>query len=79
MKKQESHDFRRGSIKQRRFHAVIASIGLHLLFVIIAAFLFSGQKELNKDAFEGTLVTLNPARMDVETVRLGVLSRTPHC
>ena len=53
-------------MKQRRFHAVIASIGLHLLFVIIAAFLFSGQRELNKDAFEGTLVTLNPARTDVE-------------
>ena len=53
-------------MKQRRFHAVIASVGLHLLFVIIAAFLFSGQRDLNKDAFEGTLVTLNPARTDVE-------------
>ncbi len=66
MKKQESHGFKRGSIKQRRFHAVIASIGLHLLFVIIAAFLFSGQRDLNKDAFEGSLVPLNPARTDVE-------------
>ena len=53
-------------MKQRRFHAVIASIGLHLLFVIIAALLFSGQRELNKDAFEATIVTLNPARTDIE-------------
>ena len=53
-------------MKERRFHAVIASIGLHLLFVIIAAFLFSGQRELNKDAFEATLVPLTPARTDVE-------------
>lgn len=53
-------------MKRRRFHAVIASIGLHLLFVIIAALLFSGQRELNKDTFEATIVTLNPARTDVE-------------
>ena len=53
-------------MKQRRFHAVIASIGLHLLFAIIAALLFSGERELNKDAFEATIVTLNPARTDVE-------------
>ena len=53
-------------MKQRRFHAVIASIGLHLLFAIIAALLFSGQRELNKDTFEATIVTLNPARTDVE-------------
>ena len=53
-------------MKQRRFHAAIASIGLHLLFVIIAALLFSGQRELNKDAFEATIVTLNPARTDVD-------------
>ena len=65
-------------MKQRRFHAVIASIGLHLLFVIIAALLFSGQRELNKDVFEATIVTLNPARTDVElrpTRR--VVSNTP--
>ena len=53
-------------MKQRRLGAAIASIGLHLLFVIIAALLFSGQRELNKDAFEATIVTLNPARTDVE-------------
>ena len=53
-------------MKQRRLHAVIASIGLHLLFAIIAALLFSGQPELNKDTFEATIVTLNPARTDVE-------------
>ena len=48
-------------------HAVIASVGLHLLFVLIAALLLSGQRELNKDSFEATFVTLNPARTDVET------------
>ena len=53
-------------MKQRRLHAAITSIGLHLLFVLIAAFLFSGQRELNKDAFEATVVTLNPARTAVE-------------
>lgn len=53
-------------MKVRRFHAAVASIGLHLLFVIIAALLFSGRRELNKDAFEATFVTLNPARTDVE-------------
>ena len=53
-------------MKQRRFRAAIASIGLHLLFVIIAALLFSGQRELNKDAFEATFFTLNPARTAVE-------------
>ena len=66
-------------MKQRRFHAVIASVGLHLLFVIIAAFLFSGQREPNKDAFEGTLVTLNPARTDIEIrlTRRTVSTNTP--
>ena len=53
-------------MKQRHFHAVIASIGLHLLFVIIAAFLLSGQRERNKDTFEAIIVTLNPSRTDVE-------------
>ena len=53
-------------MRQRRFHAVITSIGLHLLFVIIAAFLFSGQTERNEDAFEATFVRLNPANRDIE-------------
>ncbi len=44
--------------------AVIASIGLHLLFVVIAAFLFSGQPELNKDTFEAAFVPLTPTRTD---------------
>ncbi|MXY27647.1 DUF4159 domain-containing protein [Candidatus Poribacteria bacterium] len=44
--------------------AAIASIGLHLLFVAIAAFLFSGQRELNKDTFEAAFVTLTPTRTD---------------
>ena len=53
-------------MKQRRLHAVIVSIGLHLLFVLIAAFLLSGQRVLNNDSFEATFVTLNPTRTDVE-------------
>ena len=53
-------------MKERRFYAVIASVGLHLLFVIIAAVLLSGHRELNKDAFEATVVTLNPAKTDVD-------------
>ena len=66
-------------MKQRRFsvqlanrnlrykrHAVIASVGLHLLFALIAALLLSGQRLLNKDSFEATFVTLNSARTDVE-------------
>ena len=47
-------------------HAVIASVGLHLLFALIAALLLSGQRLLNKDSFEATFVTLNSARTDVE-------------
>lgn len=66
-------------MKQRRFRAAIASIGLHLLFVIIAALLFSGQRELNKDAFEATFFTLNPARTAVEIrpTRRTVSAHTP--
>ena len=59
-------------------HAAIASIGLHLLFVVIAALLFSGHRELNKDAFEAMIVTLNPSKTDIEirpTRR--VVSNTP--
>ena len=51
-------------MRQRRFHAAIASVGLHLLFVVIAAFLFSGHRELNQDRFEGTFVTVSPTRTD---------------
>ena len=66
-------------MKQRRFHAVIASIGLHLLFVIIAALLLSGQRERNKDTFEATIVTLNPSRTAVEIrpTRRAVSTNTP--
>ena len=53
-------------MKQRRFHAVITSIGIHLLFVIIAAFLLSEQRILDNDAFEATLVKLNPTRTTTE-------------
>ena len=63
---------------QYKRHAAIASIGLHLLFVVIAALLFSGHRELNKDAFEATIVTLNPSKTDIEirpTRR--VVSNTP--
>ena len=49
-------------MKQRRFQAAITSIGLHLLFVIIAAWLLSEQRILDNDAFEATLVKLNPTK-----------------
>ena len=60
-------------------HAAIASIGLHLLFVVIAAFLFSGQRELNKDAFEAAFVTLTPTRADtpIRPTRRNVTVSTP--
>ena len=53
-------------MRQRRFHAAITSIGLHLLFVIIAALLLSEQRILDNDAFEATLVKLNPTQTEVE-------------
>ena len=53
-------------MKQRRFHAVIASIGLHLLFAIIVALLLSEQRALDNDAFEATLVKLNPTKTEME-------------
>ena len=52
--------------KQRRFHAAITSIGLHLFFAIIAALLLSEQRILDDDAFEATLVKLNPTATEVE-------------
>ncbi len=66
-------------MRQRRFHAAIASVGLHLLFVVIAAFLFSGQPELNQDGFEGAFVTVSPTRTDVPTrpTRRNVAVSTP--
>ena len=59
--------------------AAIASIGLHLLFVAIAAFLFSGQRELNKDTFEAAFVTLTPTRTDtpLRPTRRNVTVSTP--
>ena len=54
------------NLRQKR-HAAIASIGLHLLFVVLAAVLFSGQRELNKDAYEAAFVTLAPARTNTPT------------
>ncbi len=47
--------------------AAIASIGLHLLFVVLAVFLFPGQRELNKDTFEAAFVTHTPHRADTPT------------
>lgn len=47
-------------------HAVITSIGLHILFVIIAALLLSEHRVLDNDAFEATLVKLNPTATEVE-------------
>jgi hypothetical protein len=60
-------------------HAAIASVGLHLLFVVIAALLFSGQRELNKDTFEAELVTLTSARRDapIRPTRRNVPVSTP--
>ena len=54
-------------MKQRRFYAVTASIGLHLLFAIIVALLLSEQRILDNAAFEATLVKLNPAKTEIET------------
>ena len=64
---------------QHNRRAAIASIGLHLLFVVLAAFLFSGQRELNKDTFEAAFVTLTPARTDTPTrpTRRNVTVSTP--
>ena len=66
-------------MKQRRFYAVIASVGLHLLFVVIAAFLFSGQRELNRDTFEAAFVTLTPTRTNapIRPTRRNVTVNTP--
>lgn len=60
-------------------HAAIASMGLHLLFVVVAAFLFSGQRELNQDGFETTFVSLTSAKPDVPTrpTRRNVTVNTP--
>ena len=59
--------------------AAIASIGLHLLFVVIAAFLFSGQRELNQDTFEAAFVTVSPTRTDtrIRPTRRNVAVSTP--
>ena len=64
---------------QYKHLAAITSIGLHLLFVIVAAFLFSGQRELNKDTFEAAFVTLTPARTDapIRPTRRNVTINTP--
>lgn len=53
-------------MKQRRFYAVTASIGLHLLFAIIVALLLSEQRTLDNEAFEATLVKLNPTKTEME-------------
>ena len=53
-------------MRQRRFHAVIASIGLHLLFALIVALFLSEQRALDKDTFQATLVKLNPSKIETE-------------
>ena len=53
-------------MKQRRFRAVIASIGLHLLFALIVALLLSEQRVLDNDAFQATFVKLNPTKIEME-------------
>ncbi|MCY3740872.1 MAG: DUF4159 domain-containing protein [Candidatus Poribacteria bacterium] len=53
-------------MKQRRFQAVTASIGLHLFFALIVALLLSEQRILDNEAFEATLVKLNPTQTELE-------------
>ncbi len=53
-------------MRQRRFQAVIISIGLHILFAIIAALLLSEHRILDNDGFEATLLKLNPTATEVE-------------
>ena len=53
-------------MRQGRFYGVTASIGLHILFAIIAALLLSEQPILDNDAFEATLVKLNPTETEIE-------------
>ena len=53
-------------MRQRRFYAVTASIGLHVLFALIVALLLSEQRILDNEAFEATLVKLNPTETEVE-------------
>ena len=66
------------NLRYKRY-AVIASVGLHLLFVVIAAFLFSGQRELNRDTFEAAFVTLTPTRTNapIRPTRRNVTVNTP--
>ena len=53
-------------MRQRRFYAVTASIGLHLIFAIIVALLLSERRILDNEAFEATLVKLNPTKTEME-------------
>ena len=53
-------------MKQRRFHAATASIGLHILFAIIVALLLSEQRILDNEAFEATFVKRNPTKTEIE-------------
>lgn len=66
-------------MKQKRFYAVTASIGLHLLFAIIVALLLSEQSALDNDTFQATLVKLNPTKTEMEirpTHRTVTVNRT---
>ena len=53
-------------MKQRRFYAVTASIGFHILFALIVALFLSEQRILDNEAFEATLVKLNPTNTEME-------------
>ena len=53
-------------MKQQRYRAVLASIGLHLLFAFIAALMLSGQREVNEDAFDVEFVNVTRARANVD-------------
>ena len=53
-------------MKIQRYRAVLASIGLHLLFAFIAALMLSGQREVNEDGFDVAFVNVPRARMNVD-------------
>ncbi len=66
-------------MKHQRYRAVLASIGLHLLFAFIAALMLSQQPEVNEDAFEAEFVKVTRARtnMDIRPTHRTLLSPNP--
>ena len=66
-------------MKPQRYRAVLASIGMHLLFAFIAALMLSGQREVNEDAFDVEFVNVIRARanVDIRPTHRMPLSPTP--